>query len=83
MTRSVPHLRVVFPEEFRGIAHVSHAARLYVTFPGEAEREMPMVTDLNLSYPLNGNPEVALHLLWTTEVTYEGDGLERIAGDRS
>jgi len=39
-----PHFRMVYPPNSVGVARTSHLARLFVTFPGEPEREISNFT---------------------------------------
>jgi hypothetical protein len=67
----VPHFRIVYPSTIdKGILRTSRHAKVFVTFPGLEEIEVPRVKHVETHFGIDDADIVKIELYGTYEVQY-------------
>jgi hypothetical protein len=69
---SAPAFRVVYPAASAGQKHAGYLGRIYVTFPGERERELPGVSSVVTRSDAGGPFEILVSFYGSCVIEYEG-----------
>jgi hypothetical protein len=67
---SVLHFRLVYPKEFRGHKHSGWQAKVFVTFPGKGEVELPGTMAVRTEHSVDNVVTVTVDFAATVEVQY-------------
>jgi hypothetical protein len=68
-----PHFRLVYPANSMGKARTSHRARLFVTFPGEPEREISHFTQaVDIDTDIDHEDRITIRFVGSIAIEHRG-----------
>lgn len=72
--QNAPHFRVVYPADARGRKHAALQGKVYVTWPGEDERELSSVRMIQTIESHDGAFEIQVTFIGSCEIQYRDGG---------
>lgn len=72
-TKAAPNFRIVYPRSFWGKKHSSFAGKVYATWPGRPEEELPNVKMIRATSGSDSAFEVEVTFIGSCEIEYRDE----------